>query len=82
VPIFSSSTSREAALATGLRVLNPSSVEGSPAFAELVPQLADGPLVLESNGRAVAVLIDVERYRDMEAVYEWHQQVLQERRAS
>lgn len=69
-------------MATALRVINPSSNDGSPAIAELVPHLADGPLVLESNGRAVAVLIDVERYRDMEAVYEWHQQVLQERRAS
>ena len=69
-------------MATALRVVNPSSVEVSPAIDDLVSRLGDGPLVVESNGRPVAVLVDVERFRDMEAIYQWHQQVLQERCAS
>jgi hypothetical protein len=69
-------------LTTALRALNPTPVAADPAIDELVSHLSDGPLVLESAGRAVAVLIDVEQYRDLQAIYEWHQQVLQERRAS
>jgi hypothetical protein len=69
-------------LTTVLHVLNPTPVAADPAIDELVSHLSEGPLVLESAGRPVAVLVDVEQYRDMQAVYEWHQQVLQERRAS
>jgi hypothetical protein len=66
-----------AAVQTGERRLQPRA-----AIDELVSHLDGGPVVLESDGRAVAVLIDVDKYRDMQAVYEWHQMVLQERRAS
>ena len=69
-------------MATALGRVHPTSVEADPAIDELLSHLSGGPLVLESGGRAVAVLIDVERYKDMQAIYEWHQQVLQERRAS
>ena len=69
-------------MASALRVVNPSSVEASPAIDDLVSRLGEGPVVVEANGEPVAVLVDVERFRDMEAIYQWHQQVLQERRAS
>lgn len=52
------------------------------APAELMPHLADGPVLLEANGQPVAVLLDVERYRELQAVYDWHRQLREERRAS
>ena len=69
-------------MASELRALKLTAVEADPAIEGLVSQLAEGPLVLESEGRPLAVLIDVDQYRDLRAVYEWHQQVLQERSAS
>jgi PHD/YefM family antitoxin component YafN of YafNO toxin-antitoxin module len=52
------------------------------ALGDLVARLSGGPVVVESRGEAVAVLLDVERYREMQAVYEWHSRLREERRAS
>jgi PHD/YefM family antitoxin component YafN of YafNO toxin-antitoxin module len=57
-------------------------VASEAPIADLVADLASGPVVVEAAGRPVAVLIDAERFRDMQAVYEWHERVLQEHRAS
>lgn len=69
-------------MTSALHAPNPTPVPADRAIDDLVSHLSDGPLVLESAGQAVAVLIDVEQYRDLRAIYDWHQQVLQERRAS
>jgi PHD/YefM family antitoxin component YafN of YafNO toxin-antitoxin module len=69
-------------VATALRETNERSAEPQVGIEELVARLGAGPVTVESGGRAVAVLVDLDRYQDMQAIYEWHQQVLQERRAS
>ena len=53
-----------------------------PAIQELIGHLGDGPVILQAAGKPVAVLIDVEKYKALQAVYEWHETVLKERRAS
>jgi hypothetical protein len=60
----------------------PRTLELSPEIDELIAHLRSGPVILQAEGRAVAVILGLDEYKDLQAIYEWHSTVLQERDAS
>ena len=57
-------------------------IDADPTIDAIIATMQGEPVILRSNGRAVAVLVDLERFRDLQAVYDWHERVLKERVAS
>ena len=57
-----------------------SSTPAIPEIRELISHLEGGPLILNAEGKPVAVLIGLDEYRDLRAVYDWHERVLHEGR--
>ena len=54
-------------------------IDADPTIDALIATMEGEPVIVRSNGRAVAVLVDLERYRDLQAIYDWHERVLKER---